>query len=301
MRVAESSPPVEAPAADPSPSEPAPADTPPAEAKSAVKPEAPVEAHAPDPPPSEEAPAAGTVVAEATAPPTIPPPPPPKFELGLPPAPPPTVDAVARLAGRSAAATVHTATDALFAAWHVRSLDAHDPALPAGFTEAAHERALEYLPLIGNLSMLRVLDLPAVLELRIPGTDEPRYAALVGVSASGALLRIDGETVPVDTAFLDQHWSGTAHVLWRDFESLGRAFGREGSGAPVARLQALLRKVGTYHGRVNGVFDGATEAAVVQFQRSRLLVPDGRIGRLTRIVLYAAKGGYTRPTLGAAS
>ncbi len=28
------------------------------------------------------------------------------------------------------------------------------------------------------------------------------------------------------------------------------------------------------------------------------LVPDCRVGRLTRIILYAAAGGYVRPTLG---
>ena len=31
--------------------------------------------------------------------------------------------------------------------------------------------------------------------------------------------------------------------------------------------------------------------------RSRFLVPDGRVGKLTRIVLYAAAGGYPRPML----
>ena len=36
------------------------------------------------------------------------------------------------------------------------------------------------------------------------------------------------------------------------------------------------------------------------FQRSRLLVPDCRVGRLTRIVLYAAGNGYQRPTLAVA-
>jgi hypothetical protein len=36
---------------------------------------------------------------------------------------------------------------------------------------------------------------------------------------------------------------------------------------------------------------------VLAFQRSRFLVPDGRVGKLTRIVLYAAAGGYPRPML----
>ena len=72
-------------------------------------------------------------------------------------------------------------------------------------------------------------------------------------------------------------------------------------GASVARLQGLLRKVGVYRGPLSGIFDTPTEAALIDFQRSRLLVPDGRVGRLTRIVLHAASGGYERPTLGAPS
>ena len=51
----------------------------------------------------------------------------------------------------------------------------------------------------------------------------------------------------------------------------------------------------------SGRFDPTTEAAVLGFQRARFLAVDGRVGRLTRIVLYAAAGGYPRPTLGAPS
>ena len=69
----------------------------------------------------------------------------------------------------------------------------------------------------------------------------------------------------------------------------------------MARLQALLRRIGAYDGKESGQFDPATEAAVLGFQRARFLAVDGRVGRLTRIVLYAAAGGYPRPTLGAPS
>ena len=60
-------------------------------------------------------------------------------------------------------------------------------------------------------------------------------------------------------------------------------------------MQARYPAGGARHTR-----GGATEAAVLGFQRSRLLAPDCRVGRLTRIVLYAAAGGYQRPTLAAA-
>ena len=70
-------------------------------------------------------------------------------------------------------------------------------------------------------------------------------------------------------------------------------------GAQVARLQALLRRIGVYDGPESGDYSAPTEAAVLAFQRSRLIVADGRVGPLTRIMLYAAVG-YARPTLAAA-
>src|SRR5437667_371951 len=172
---------------------------------------------------------------------------------------------------------------------------------PVDLAQVAARRGLEDLPLVGNGSMLRLLDLPAILELRIPGADQPRAVALTGMSDGRSVLVIDGSPTPVDAAFLDRHWFGAAHVLWRDFEALGPTFGPGGHGPPVARLQALLRRAGAYDGKETGHLDAATEAAVRAFQRARFLGVDGRVGRLTRIVLYAAVGGYPRPALGASS
>jgi len=111
------------------------------------------------------------------------------------------------------------------------------------------------------------------------------------------VLSVDGGPVWADAAFLDRGWLGRAHILWRDFESLGRTFGAEARGPQVARLQRLLARVGAYGGAATGVFDPTTADAVLSFQRSRLLEADGRVGRFTRIVLYAAAGSYPRPSL----
>jgi len=116
-----------------------------------------------------------------------------------------------------------------------------------------------------------------------------------------AVLAVEGSPTSVDAAFLDRHWFGNAHVFWRDFDGLGPVVGRGYHGTSVAKLQALLRRAGAYDGPATGQFDAATEAAVLAFQRERFLSVDGRVGRLTRIVLYAAAGGYPRPTLGSTS
>jgi general secretion pathway protein A len=253
--------------------------------------------------PAEETPAAEVALAtppppaEEPAPPRAEPTPPVPAADGAPPVT-PGDEVERRLASLDARASTRAAVGAILAAWHERPL-AGDEGLDVA--QVAARRGLEDLPLVGNVSMLHLFDLPAILELRVPGADQPRAVALTGMSDARAVLVVDGSPTPVDATFLDRRWFGQAHVLWRDFEALGPPFGREAYGARVARLQALLRRIGAYSGQDSGAFDPATEAAVLDFQRARFLAVDGRVGRLTRIVLYAAAGGYPRPTLGASS
>jgi general secretion pathway protein A len=207
------------------------------------------------------------------------------------------VDLEHRLAATDSAASARAAVATILAAWQVRPLAPNETRVPDDLEQIAWRRGLDDLALTGNRSMLRLLDLPALVELRVPGGDGPRYAALTGLDEGRLVLTIDGTPVTVEPALLDRFWLGQAHVLWRDFEGLGPTFGKEGRGVPVARLQALLKRAGLYDGAPNGAFDAGTAAAVIDFQRSRLLAADGRVGRLTRIVLYGAAGGYQRPTL----
>jgi len=202
-----------------------------------------------------------------------------------------------RLAAKDMKASARAAIDAVLGTWRMRPLAADEQGLPRDIEKIAWRRGLENLAFNGNDSMLRLLDLPAVIELRLPDAPEPRYAALTGMTDEGIALTIDGEPMVVDTSFLNRYWFGQANVMWRDFEGLGPTFGQEARGVPVARLQALLARAGSYHGGATGEYDPATARAVLDFQRSRLLIADGRVGRLTRIVLYGAAGGYSRPTL----
>ncbi len=208
----------------------------------------------------------------------------------------PAAEVERRLAALEPQASARSAVEAVLAAWRTRPLAADETRFPADLDRIAWRRGMDDLPLNGNLSMLRLLDLPAVLELHVDDGGL-RYAALGGIDGGRIALSIGGDPVTVDATFLDQYWFGQAHVLWRDFEGLGPTFGQEGRGTSVARLQTLLARTGLYQGAPNGQFDPATASAVLDFQRSRRLLVDGRVGRLTRIVLYAAAGGYPRPTL----
>jgi len=202
-----------------------------------------------------------------------------------------------RLSSVDTQTTARAATDGILAAWGEQPLAADEARLPDQLELIALRRGLLDVGLIGNRSMFRLLDLPAVLALSVPGSNTPRYVALIGMDGAQAVLSIDGTTVTVDATALDPVWPGQAHVLWRDFDGLGQVMARGARGVGITRLQQLLRRAGAFHGRPTGVFDADTQAAVLAFQRAHQLDPDGIVGPLTRIVLYRTAGGYPRPTL----
>jgi general secretion pathway protein A len=257
----------------------------------------------PAPPPALVAadPEPGPLLANLTTsdPPTAAPAPDPKPEpvaevttTTLPP--PPALDQ--RLSAVDAATSLIGALGAVARGWHVEppsDIERHEEDLP----HFAERRQLEHLPLTGNLAMLRLLDVPAVLELRFPNLPDTRYACLVALTPDRATLAIGGELVPVELAFLERYWYGRAHVFSRDFEGLGPGLLDDARGVRITRLQALLGRTGLYDGGETGLFGPSTRSAVMAFQRSRFIEPDGQVGRLTRMVLYAAVGGYERPSL----
>ena len=208
----------------------------------------------------------------------------------------------ARLAAVDHAASSRRALAALLASWQLAPLIVPEGGTPADFPAIAERRGLEHLALAANAALLRLVDVPAIVELDVPTAGGPRLAAVMALGADRArLVAGDGEPLVVPVEVLEREWTGQAWLFWRDFEGLGPTVLESPARGPrVARLQGLLGRVGHYQGPGHGLFDRNTMDAVFAFQRSRYIVADGVVGRLTRLVLYAAAGGYSRPTLAAA-
>jgi general secretion pathway protein A len=203
-----------------------------------------------------------------------------------------------RLASLDAQASARAGTDALLAAWGERPLGSEETRVPDDLESIAWRRGLEEIEFTANRSMLRLLDLPALLEVRVADASAPRWVSVTGMDDSRIVLAIDGEAVNVDAGTLEPLWTGRAHVLWRDFDGLGPTLRPGVRGAGVAHLQDLLRRVGTDDVEPTGRFDEGTTKAVLEFQRRHRLDADGVVGPLTRIVLYAEAGQtYRRPAL----
>ncbi len=101
-----------------------------------------------------------------------------------------------------------------------------------------------------------------------------------------AHIRLGEESLTLSHAALSDVWFGQGHMLWYDVDGLGGLLARGAAGAKVRRLHERLRRAGVYHGPGGDWFDGATEEAVVEFQRAVHLEADGKVGPMTMIALY---------------
>jgi hypothetical protein len=69
---------------------------------------------------------------------------------------------------------------------------------------------------------------------------------------------------------------------------------RGARGPAVERIQRRLKQLGRYLGPIDGDFGGATESAIVAFQRANNLTADGKVGSKTLAALFE---GQSLPTI----
>jgi len=194
--------------------------------------------------------------------------------------------------------SAYEATEALLRSWDAPALaPAEASSSTLDLTRIARARGLEYLAIQGNLSVLRVLDLPAILEL-VPDDGSPaRFVTVERLESDIATVSVGRSAVEISPDVLGEAWFGKAHLFWQDLDRLGPMLSIGASSPAVVRLHELLRAAAAYDGVNSSIFAPATEEAVLRFQRSKRLVADGKVGPMTMIALYQSVSGDRLPHL----
>jgi hypothetical protein len=193
------------------------------------------------------------------------------------------------------------ALNAMLRAWNRE--DGPDPAtsgLPSGLYETAAQYGLHCYDMRANMSKLRVLNLPCVLQIFLPGDDRrPFYLTLMHLDDDKASIVVnhDGDVQQFDIAVLERYWYGRAFVFWEEFEPLDPLMTLGSTGPSVAWLQNELAQLGYYSSAVTAVYDESTARSVALFQRRYRLLADAKFGPETRMALYGASGRYAVPSL----
>jgi general secretion pathway protein A len=150
-----------------------------------------------------------------------------------------------------------------------------------------------------NWQLIEKLNLPVILTLIHPTTGDRVYLTLV--SKTGDLLRLSaGNSVPMietNLASLLPHLADSMHVFWKNTLGFDMLIGYGAARKAVLGVQHLLRQIGYDQVPLSSVFDPITREAVEDFQKNHLLVPDGLVGPVTKIMLLRTAENHAMPHL----
>ena len=170
----------------------------------------------------------------------------------------------------------------------------------------AAARRLKYLPVRSDIRLLTLLDLPVMIGLTVPPSQQTRFALIRQMTDTHCRIRLERDyIVPLEA--ITQRWFREAHVFWKNYEEIRTTLAMGSSGPAVGKLQTLLANVPTpshrgtlrvhQAGEPTPFFGPQTQDAVARFQKMPRLVPDGIVGPQTLILLYRRLPEYTPPSL----
>ena len=183
---------------------------------------------------------------------------------------------------------------AVFERWGVTYDDVSTGQIPCDFAPTA---GLQCLTERGDWSQIAGTDLPVILELW-DGQPGPYHAALLGMNGPTVLLQLGEETIQTTQRALREQWAGAYVVLWQMppgyYGNLRAGQSHETVGWLRQQLSSLVER--PLSSPTPNLFDDGLHEAVLEFQTSEGLTPDGIVGPATWIRL-AERLNLPQPSL----
>jgi general secretion pathway protein A len=169
------------------------------------------------------------------------------------------------------------------------------------FRLSARRSDLEVLRAKGSLTLIKKLNLPAILEFPSPDGSGSRFMALVGF-ADDEIRMSDGDgTFSVAPASLVGRWNGVAHIFWKNYFNYTGVIPISSPGEVILSLKVHLKALGFPIATMTAAYDTTTRLAVEAIQARNGLHVDGLVGPMTMIVLYNEDPSLNSPRLAGGS
>ena len=165
----------------------------------------------------------------------------------------------------------------------------------AFFKLAAKEKSLLIHRIKGNLAGVKKLNLPAILELSIPGVSSPRYLTIEKMDERQVKFKVKDGLIVVKPDEIKKYWLGRSYILWENIFSYKGTIPLTSPQESIIALKMHLLDMGYDKIKINPVYDDQTRAAVKKIQKKYGLKADGLVGPLTKIVLYNEKKSLKIP------
>ena len=150
-----------------------------------------------------------------------------------------------------------------------------------------------------DLTTLRSVNMPAILEFRTGPKAAPIYLTLAAIEGRRIALKGPGEneTIEADAKEVNDAWTGLAYLPWKNFLSLAGTIPGNAPADSVLALKMLLQESGHAGITMTPDYDAAAQRAVEALQTQYGIQVDGTVGPLTKIVLYREHPKFEIPGL----
>ncbi len=209
-----------------------------------------------------------------------------------------------RLAGVDAVTSRRAALEAVLRLWSPKPV--LSPYLEAMerdgdvFEFAAKQNGLRAHRIQADLSLLKRLNVPAVLRMSLPGAVVPRYMTLSRVQGDRVTLHggdLEDGPILAPTEVLLSRWTGEATLFWKNFLNYEGKIPEQGTRESLITLKMLLQDIGFESVDLTPYYDGSVRDAVQAVQKRNGIGVDGVVGPLTKIVLYNEKKDLDIPNI----
>jgi general secretion pathway protein A len=182
----------------------------------------------------------------------------------------------------------------LYALW---GLDARNVNADRG-CELGRAAGLRCLARTGTWTVLRRLNLPAILELATPD-GRKHHVVLASLDGDRATVEIGARRVTLPAGEVERFWDGPFVMIWKSPVTGPMPLHPGMGGRDVAWLR---QRLGALDGqpitaKANQTYDDELKRRVAVFQQGEALVPDGIAGEETLVRLVATAPGANGPAL----
>ena len=148
-----------------------------------------------------------------------------------------------------------------------------------------------------DIDLVTRLNLPTIVEMKLPDSPVPGFLTIRGISGSNITLgRATGNRLlSVPAEVLEAQSTGTMYIPWMNFLPHKGPIPRNKPHEAVIMLKMYLQEIGFQQVGVSPHYDEQTIQAVKQIQEKYGLTADGIVGPLTKIALFNEKKSLDLP------
>ena len=167
------------------------------------------------------------------------------------------------------------------------------------FRQAAKRHGLSVARVGCDFDLIRKLNLPAILEIRLPEYPGPGFLVIRGINTADISLSRARANQLVDTAIGDvqPYCTGNVYIPWKNILPFNGNVPRKTPHESIIMLKMYLKEIGYDQINISPHYDRETEQAVKQIQAKYGLTTDGIVGPLTKIALFNEKKTQTGPRI----